>query len=199
MTLPDGSSATKYVYDDLIAGTDAPASYVRVIDPAGKQKRYQMDGLGHLTRATEDPNGLAYATNYTYDVLNHLIQVQQTRGGTTQTRTFNYKSGSTVTGLLQSATNPENGTVSYTYNSNYLLATRTDAKGVVTGYTYDSQNRLVSFGCRQTASSRRPIPTRMTPVARTPWAGWRASRMPTSTARPTTRSRKATPTRRPVR
>ena len=145
VTLPD-NSVTQYIYDDMVAGTDPPASYVRVIDPALKQKRYQMDRFGHLTRAVEDPTGLAYATTYTYDVLDHLTQVQQTRGSTTQTRTFNYKSGTTLTPFLQSATNPENGTVTYTYNSNNLLATKTDAKGVVTEYNYDSQNRLLSFG-----------------------------------------------------
>ena len=57
-------------------------------------------------------------------------------------------SGTTLTGYLQSATNPENGTVSYTYNSDGTLATKTDAKGVVTGYTYDSQKRLLTFGVK---------------------------------------------------
>ena len=35
-------------------------------DPAGTQKRYQMDALGHLTRVTEESSGLAYATTYAY-------------------------------------------------------------------------------------------------------------------------------------
>jgi YD repeat-containing protein len=144
VTLPDGS-VTQYVYDNR-ATTDPIASFVDITDPAGKKKRYQMDGYGHLTQVIEDPAGLAYATIYAYDVMDHLYTVQQTRSGTTQTRTFNYKSGSTVTAFLQSATNPENGTVSYTYNSDGTLATKTDAKGVVTEYNYDSQKRLLNFG-----------------------------------------------------
>jgi hypothetical protein len=53
-------------------------------------------------------------------VMNHLISVSMPRGTATQTRTFNYNVGSSVTAFLQSATNPETGTVSYTYNSKVL-------------------------------------------------------------------------------
>jgi YD repeat-containing protein len=49
----------------------------------------------------------------------------------TQTRTSNYTSGTTVGARLLSATNPENGPVSYTYNSDHTLNTKTDAKGQV--------------------------------------------------------------------
>ena len=55
----------------------------------------------------------------------------------TQTRTFVYNGP-----YLQSATNPENGTVNYTYNSHMQVATKTDAKGQVVVYTYDSYARL---------------------------------------------------------
>ena len=48
-----------------------------------------------------------YYTNYTYDWMDHLIQVSMPRGSHTQTRTFVYND----TPFLQSATNPENGTV----------------------------------------------------------------------------------------
>jgi YD repeat-containing protein len=59
------------------------------------------------------------------------------RSNGTQTRSFVYSGN-----LLMSATNPENGTVSYTYGSNGKVATRTDAKGQATKYTYDSYARL---------------------------------------------------------
>ena len=42
---------------------------------------------------------------------------------------------------MTSATNPENGTVSYTYNTDNTLAHKTDAKGQQTVYTYDSFKR----------------------------------------------------------
>jgi RHS repeat-associated protein len=85
--------------------------------------------------------GPVYLTNYTYDMLGHLTQVSMPRGATTQTRTFNYTSGNSVGAHLLSATNPENGTVSYTY-SNHLLATKTDAAGNQFTYAYDSLHRL---------------------------------------------------------
>jgi YD repeat-containing protein len=44
-------------------------------------------------------------------------------------------------GQLTSATNPENGTVSYSYNSDTTLYSKTDAKGQVTVYTYDGTKR----------------------------------------------------------
>ena len=55
----------------------------------------------------------------------------------TQTRSWSYTGN-----LLTSATNPENGTISYTYGSNNKVATRTDAKGQATAYTYDSLARV---------------------------------------------------------
>src|SRR5579884_2094059 len=45
---------------------------------------------------------------------------------------------------LSSATNPKSRTVSYTYNSNNLLASKTDAKGQTVNYSYDGYNRLSS-------------------------------------------------------
>jgi YD repeat-containing protein len=55
---------------------------------------------------------------------------RQMPGGTviTQTRAFNYLAANTITAYLQSATNPENGTVFYTYNADGSLASKTDAK-----------------------------------------------------------------------
>ena len=44
-----------------------------------------------------------------------------------------------------SATNPENGTVTYTYNSDHTLHTKTDAKSQVFTYSYDSYKRLTQI------------------------------------------------------
>jgi RHS repeat-associated protein len=88
-------------------------------------------------------------------VLNHLTQVSMPRGSNTQTRTFNYNSGTTVLGFLQSASNPENGTVTYTYGNN-LLATKTDAKGQQLIYGYDGYNRLISVSLAATYTCHPP-------------------------------------------
>ena len=92
------------------------ATWSRSPIPPVSCKTFTMDAFGNLVTVVEpDPTLGNVTTSYTSNVLNHLIHVSMPRGSTTQTRTFNYNSGTTVTGLLQSATNPENGTVTYTY------------------------------------------------------------------------------------
>ncbi|HEV8414572.1 MAG TPA: RHS repeat-associated core domain-containing protein [Bryobacteraceae bacterium] len=88
-------------------------------------------------------NGSEYFTNYSYDSLGHLTGVSMPRSTGTQTRTFNY--GNPPGAQLLSATNPENGTVSYTYNSDHTLATKTDAKSQQVQYSYDSYKRVTQI------------------------------------------------------
>jgi YD repeat-containing protein len=78
-------------------------------------------------------------SNYTYNVRGQLTGVSMPRGGTTQTRTFNYD---LTTARLSSATNPETGTVSYVYNTDGTLASKTDAKGQCNQFTYDTFGRV---------------------------------------------------------
>jgi RHS repeat-associated protein len=99
---------------------------------------------GGYTVETGNGSG-PYLTNYTYDILNHLTGVSMPRGSNNQTRTFNYTSGTTVGINLLSAANPENGTVTYTYNSDNTLHTKTDAKSQVFTYSYDSYKRLTQI------------------------------------------------------
>jgi len=90
-----------------------------------------------FTPAAGGPNLI---TNYTYDLWDNLTQVSMPRSAGTQTRTFVY-SGK----YLTSATNPENGTVNYTYTANGKLASKTDAKGQQIVYTYDAYLRLTQI------------------------------------------------------
>jgi len=76
-------------------------------------------------------------TTYSYDILGHLISVNMPRPTGTQTRSFTYSGN-----YLTSATNPENGTVNYGYNTFMKVASRIDAKGQKVVYTYDSYARL---------------------------------------------------------
>jgi len=155
--LADGASYTQYV---------CQGNFTTVIDPARKWKQYASDALGNLVTVLE-PDPLAnpvpgppatppaypvttaptgtLLTSYTYDQVNHLTQVAMPRNTAndmkTQTRTFVYDP---TTLRLISATNPENGAVSYTYNADGTLATKHDANGNTLTYTYDTYGRLTS-------------------------------------------------------
>jgi YD repeat-containing protein len=121
------TGTTTKVYDGNIS---------TVTDPALKQSRQFVDGLGRLVQVIEDPNGLNYSTTYSYDILGNLTHVNQG----VQSREFNYSS----LGRLLSARNPESGTLSFTYSDSGELLTRTDARGVVTTNTYDEMHRLMT-------------------------------------------------------
>jgi YD repeat-containing protein len=82
-----------------------------------------------------------YVTTYGYDVLNHLTSVNMTRPSGSQTRTFTYDSNQ----RLWKATNPENGTMTYTYNADGTLATKIDAKGQKVAYSYDPYQRIATI------------------------------------------------------
>jgi YD repeat-containing protein len=168
--LADGASYTTYTYQ---------GNSTTVTDPAGNWKQYANDAFGNLVTVLEpDPTAnpvpgppasppaypVAAApigmllTSYTYDAVNHLTEVAMPRntanGMKTQTRTFVY-SPTTYSTLplpalwMTSATNPENGTVSYTYNGDGTLASKTDAKNNIETYTYDAYQRLTSIPDRQ--------------------------------------------------
>ena len=136
-----------------------------VIDPnngtTSVQHIQQTDGLGMLTDVCEvAPSGLGsdssasscglnisgagYLTHYTYSAVGNLVSVNQ-HG---LSRQFQYDGLSRLT----QSNNPEAGKIVYTYSTpasacspNYEApCTRTDARGVVTTYTYDNLNRLTS-------------------------------------------------------
>jgi len=87
--------------------TDASGVWTVVTDPVGKKRKMRNDALGRLMEVVEDPDGLDYHTTYEYDPLDNLTSVAQGA----QTRAFSYSS----LGRLRNATNPESGTISYTY------------------------------------------------------------------------------------
>jgi RHS repeat-associated protein len=136
VTLPD-SNTRSYSYSGYTA---------TVTDEAAKWKKYTMDAFGNVTQVVEpdpaNPGSGTYVTSYTYDLLNHLTGVSMPRPGGTQTRTFNY--GNPPGAFLLSATNPENGTVAYSY-TNGLLTSKTDARGIQTSYAYDGYGRVTQI------------------------------------------------------
>src|SRR5581483_9761497 len=119
-------------------------SAVTTTDPAGKWKTLVRDGMGQLVQVAE-PNpagGANHQTFYSYNLVGQLTQVSMPRDGYTQVRSFTYDA---ATGRLTQTQQPENGTMTYTYNANGTVATRTDARGVKAEYTYDAYRRLTKI------------------------------------------------------
>ena len=161
VTHPDGAaSRTEYV-----------GTRVLITDAAGKQKIHEVDAFSQIVRVWEiapqdsqttpvsfpdHPEVAAgYVTNYAYDVLGNLRKVEQGD----QRRYFAYDSVSRLIRARypEQTTNPalslpanllspisdnnNSWSSAYTYIANGELSSRTDARGVVTNYTYDGLNR----------------------------------------------------------
>ena len=129
-----GSRQTSYPNPTATIAAGAQGRYVRV----------QLSGTNYLHLAEVQvmgvlggSGGATLTTNYTYNGADQLTQVSMPRGGYTQTRSFQWTGGT-----LTSATNPENGTVSYTYDGSNKVLTRTDAKNQQAKYIYDTYGRL---------------------------------------------------------
>jgi RHS repeat-associated protein len=159
---PGNAAWTTTTYDDLnrvltvttpdgaTVETTYSGNLVTVKDQANKKRRSVTDALGRLANVIEDPDGVAYQTDYSYDTLGNLTVVNQ--GG--QRRYFFYDS----LGRLTRAKNPEQSansslnltnppaynnswSLAYSYDANSNLTERTDARGVGAGYSYDGLNR----------------------------------------------------------
>lgn len=106
MTKADGSTVSNTPTGDCTTSTDV----------AGNSRQSCNDGLERVRALFEHPSGLNYETDYNYDALDNLTAATQ-KGGSVQAnwrvRGFAYDSLSRLT----SATNPESGTISYSYNS----------------------------------------------------------------------------------
>jgi RHS repeat-associated protein len=159
---PGNAAWTTTTYDDLnrVLTVTAPdgatvettysGNQVTVKDPANKKRLSMADAMGRLARVVEDPDGVAYQTDYSYDTFGNLTVVNQ--GG--QYRYFFYDS----LGRLMRVKNPEqsansslnltnppaynnNWSIAYSYDANGNLVSKTDARNITTNYTYDALNR----------------------------------------------------------
>ena len=122
-------------------------------DEVGHQRQQVSDALGDLTKVYEPDanNKPTIETDYYYDALNNLTQINQ-QG---LNRNFTYDSLS----RLITSFNPESGLICYGtwdggsvglgkcvngYDGNGNIRAKTDARGVVTTYGYDALDRLIS-------------------------------------------------------
>ncbi len=130
-----------------VASSAHPGTWVDFTDERGSTWQRTSDVFGNLTEVME-PNGASQSpsmeTDYAYDTLNNLLMVSQFGGAHgssgARKRTFFYDNLSE----LVTASNPETGTVGYSYYPNGEVQSRTDARGIQTQYGYDSMNRLLS-------------------------------------------------------
>jgi RHS repeat-associated protein len=130
--LPDTMNQTTYSYGVV----DGNAAFT-IQDPAAHQTRQEFDPLGRIVTVYEpdvnNSNALTVATAYSHDVLNDITLV--TQGA--ESRTAVYDS----LGRTTSVTMPESGQVQYQYNAFDEVTQRTDPRGVITTYSYDTLNR----------------------------------------------------------
>lgn len=146
-TNSDGSHAT----------TSYWGNWTTVTDQAGRKRKSKTDALGRLVEVCEaDPTSgtlptqgtCTYETDYTYDALGNLTRVDQKGGDANsadwRTRLFTYDSLS----RLLTASNPETGTITYGYDadSNMTSKTAPNVNGgtgtITTTYSYDALHRL---------------------------------------------------------
>lgn len=142
--------------DNEIGDPIYTAYHANVVDSAdltGNHTLRTSDALGRLSAVLE-PDATtgtpSYLTEYKYDASGSLRQVDQWGGahgnsGNRQ-RLFTYNG----LGQLVSANNPEAGTITYTYDSNGNLQTKTDASHTIL-YCYDELNRLTAKSAADTA------------------------------------------------
>jgi YD repeat-containing protein len=135
--LPDNSQSTfSYAASSGIAT-------IQVTDPVLKVRKYQVDGLGRITSVWEpDPlnsNSLTLQSSYSYNVFDLLMGVTQG----SQSRTYAYDELGRVTSLKTPETNQV--AAQFLYNNFSLVTQRTDPRGVVTTYGYDTYNRPQSI------------------------------------------------------
>jgi len=154
--------------DGSVVATSYSGNCSTVTDEANKSRKSCSDALGRLTGVWEDPAVLNYETDYQYDGLTNLLNVTQKGGTTTSTmwrsRNFVYDSLSRLT----SASNPEAGTISYGYDADNNLITKTapspnqqptGTATVTTTYNYDVLNRLIGKSYHDTYTQNSATPS----------------------------------------
>jgi YD repeat-containing protein len=140
LTHPDGSTLQWSYSGNVTTSTDED----------GNSWQRTSDAFGRLINVVEPGN---LSTVYGYDVLNNLVSVNQNGQPKIDTPPFPRSFTYDWLSRLVCASNPENsssqcptstGAVTYSYDLNGNVQTKTDARGITTNYGYDSLNRLLT-------------------------------------------------------
>ncbi len=127
----DPKGATNaYAYDSM-------GNLVKETNPLGKETIYNYDILGRVTSSVT-ANGIT--STFTYDDLDRVVKISQVKGTQESNTSYTYDE----VGNLLTVTD-EQGTISYTYNINDQVATRTDIYGNTVTYDYDQAKRLTTL------------------------------------------------------
>jgi len=110
--------------DSAVVATAYSGNTVTVTDQANKARKSVTDGLGRLIQVYEDPFSLNYLTIYSYEHARQFTTVSQG----SQTRSFAYDSLK----RLSSASNPESGTINYSYDNTGIFTSKTDPRSITT-------------------------------------------------------------------
>jgi len=113
---------------------DALGNLVKETNPLNKENIYNYDIIGRVT-STQTPNGVV--TTFTYDNLDRVTKISQTKGAVENNTSYTYDE----VGNVLTVTDAQ-GTITYTYNINDQVATRTDTFGNTVKYEYDKARRL---------------------------------------------------------
>jgi len=122
---------------------DAAGNLKTRVDTAGRTTGYDYDNLNRLSRITD---ALTNATNFGYNARSQLTSVTD---ALSQQYVFTYD----VLGHTLSETRA-GSTMNFVYDAAGNRKTRTDYKGQVTAYDYDSLNRLTTITYNATPSTQ---------------------------------------------
>ena len=153
-TVDGRGNRTVYAYDaanNLVSATDAVGAVtaygydvmgqtVAVTNALGNVTVYEYDLRGNKTYE----GGATYPVRYTYDVFGNKTSMTTYRNeasGIGDTTTWTYEEAS---GVLLAKTYADGKGLTYTYTNDGRLATRTNARGIVTTYAYDDWGQLLS-------------------------------------------------------
>jgi len=135
----------------IVYSADGTAAFTTTTDPAHSIRNAYQDGLQRMTHIVEHPDSsTTFDTYYAYDALDNLMAVCQggVLSGTTctggQHRSFDSDSLKRLTDSKNPETGGDSTPLSYTYDANGNMLTKTDSRSVTTTVGYDHLNRVVS-------------------------------------------------------